>query len=52
VGAKSAADPSRPTRETATLIDQAEGRVRADVPEARLIFLEPDVDRAPAHTET
>jgi cation diffusion facilitator family transporter len=52
VVAKIAVDPSMPARETAALIDQAEARVRADVPEARLIFLEPDVDRAPARTET
>jgi cation diffusion facilitator family transporter len=52
VVAKIAVDPERSSAETATLIDRAEAAVRAVVPEARLIFLEPDVDRAPAQTET
>ncbi len=45
VVAKIAVDPQMPTGEAAELIDRAEAAVRADVPEARLIFLEPDVDR-------
>jgi cation diffusion facilitator family transporter len=45
VVAKIAVDPGMPAAETAQLIDRAEAAVRADVPEARLIFLEPDVDR-------
>ncbi|MDQ1496703.1 MAG: hypothetical protein QOI86_43 [Actinomycetota bacterium] len=45
---KIAVDPKMPAGETAELIDRAEAAVRATVPEARLIFLEPDVDRAPA----
>ncbi|MDQ1517388.1 MAG: hypothetical protein QOE80_3218 [Actinomycetota bacterium] len=50
VVAKIAVDPAMPTGETAALIDRAEGAVRAVVPEARLIFLEPDVDRRmPSH---
>lgn len=31
----------------ATAIDQAEARIRAAVPEARVIYLEPDLDRTP-----
>ncbi|HEV7862721.1 MAG TPA: cation diffusion facilitator family transporter [Acidimicrobiia bacterium] len=50
VVAKIAVDPNMPAGETAALIDRAEERVRAGVPEARLIFLEPDVDRAPAQS--
>ena len=38
--------------ETAGLIDRAEAAVRADVPEARLMFLEPDVDRRMPSRET
>ena len=45
VVAKFAVDPQRPSGETAEVIDRAEAAVRADVPEARLMFLEPDVDR-------
>ena len=33
------------TADTAALIDRVEAAVRAQVPEARLIFLEPDVER-------
>jgi cation diffusion facilitator family transporter len=47
VVAKIAVDPAMPAGETARLIDRAEVAVRAGVPEARLIFLEPDVDRSP-----
>jgi cation diffusion facilitator family transporter len=45
VVAKIAVDPEQPSGETAAVIDRAEAAVRADVPEARLMFLEPDVDR-------
>ncbi len=39
-------DPEAGTAATAALIDRAEAAVRAEVPEARLIFLEPDVERS------
>jgi cation diffusion facilitator family transporter len=52
VVAKIAVEGSTATGETAQLIDRAEAAVRAEVPEARLIFLEPDVDRAPAGQQT
>ena len=52
VVAKIAVEASTATGETAQLIDRAEAAVRAAVPEARLIFLEPDVDRAPAGQQT
>ncbi|HVW31094.1 MAG TPA: cation diffusion facilitator family transporter [Acidimicrobiia bacterium] len=45
VVAKIAVDPAWPLARTAALIDRAEAEVRGDVPEARLMFLEPDVDR-------
>ena len=45
VVAKIAVAADMPAGETAQLIDRAEATVRADVPEARLIYLEPDVDR-------
>jgi len=45
VVAKIAVDPSMPAGETAAVIDRAEAAVRAKVPEARLMFLEPDIDR-------
>jgi hypothetical protein len=38
-------DPNAETADTAALIDRAEAAVRASVPEARLIFLEPDVEQ-------
>ncbi len=38
-------DPDAETADTAALIDRAEAAVRASVPEARLIFLEPDVEQ-------
>jgi cation diffusion facilitator family transporter len=52
VVAKIAVEAPTPLGEVALLIDRAEAAVRAAVPEARLIFLEPDVDRAPAKSET
>src|SRR6185295_7605539 len=45
VVAKIAVDPAMPANETAALIDRAEAAVRAEAPEARLMFLEPDIDR-------
>jgi cation diffusion facilitator family transporter len=45
VVAKIAVDGAAPSADTAALIDRAEAAVRAQVPEARLMFLEPDVDR-------
>ena len=48
VAAKIALVPSLPLREVATAIDDAEARVRARVPQAKLIYLEPDLDRNPA----
>ncbi len=45
VVAKIAVDGTQPARETAALIDRCEDAVRGQVPEARLMFLEPDIDR-------
>jgi hypothetical protein len=45
VVAKIAVDGAQPSSETAALIDRAEAAVRAQVPQARLMFLEPDIDR-------
>lgn len=47
VAAKIALTPGLPVERVATAIDDAEGRVRAAVPDARLIYLEPDLDRSP-----
>ncbi|WP_410641503.1 cation diffusion facilitator family transporter [Amycolatopsis sp. lyj-346] len=46
VAAKLAMVPGLDTAEVATAIDDAEARVRAKVPVARLIYLEPDLDRS------
>ncbi len=46
VAAKIALAPGLPLEAVAQAIDAAEGRVRAAVPEARIIYLEPDLDRA------
>ncbi|MBK1785706.1 cation diffusion facilitator family transporter [Prauserella cavernicola] len=46
VAAKLALRSGLPMRDVATAIDEAERRVRAKVPAARLIYLEPDLDRA------
>ena len=46
VAAKIAVAPTESAREVAEAIDAAEVRVRAAVPIARLIFLEPDIARA------
>ena len=52
VVAKIAVDGAMPLAETAAMIDRAEASVRAAVPEARLMFLEPDVDRRMPSRET
>ncbi|AGM09402.1 cation diffusion facilitator family transporter [Amycolatopsis keratiniphila] len=46
VAAKLALVPGLETAEIAQAIDDAEARVRAKVPTAKLIYLEPDLDRA------
>jgi cation diffusion facilitator family transporter len=46
VGAKIAMSPDCDLATVASAIDAAEARTRAAVPAARLIYLEPDVDRA------
>jgi len=48
VAAKVAVDPTLPLPRVAQAIDDAERRVRSAVPIARLIYIEPDVDRTPA----
>ncbi|MGH3881063.1 MAG: cation diffusion facilitator family transporter [Actinophytocola sp.] len=50
VAAKIALAPGLPLAEVAAEIDGAEERIRAAVPAARLIYLEPDLDRTPATT--
>ena len=45
VAAKIALTPGLPVEEVARAIDEAEARVRTAVPEARMIYLEPDLDR-------
>jgi cation diffusion facilitator family transporter len=50
VAAKIALEPGLPLADVATEIDAAEARVREAVPAARLIYLEPDLDRTPAAT--
>ncbi|MGE0300327.1 cation diffusion facilitator family transporter [Pseudonocardia sp.] len=47
IAAKIALRSGAPLVEVARAIDDAEARVRAAVPEARLIYLEPDLDRTP-----
>lgn len=46
VGAKLAIPAALTSTEVATAIDRAEARVRAAVPSARVIYLEPDLDRS------
>lgn len=46
VAAKIALTPGISVEEVARAIDEAEGRVRAAVPDARIIYLEPDLERA------
>jgi cation diffusion facilitator family transporter len=48
VAAKIALDPGLPVEDVAQAIDDAELRVRNKVPAARLIYLEPDLDRSMA----
>jgi cation diffusion facilitator family transporter len=48
VAAKIALTPGLPVEGVARAIDEAEGRVRSAVPDARLIYLEPDLDRTAA----
>jgi divalent metal cation (Fe/Co/Zn/Cd) transporter len=48
VAAKVAMPASRSLADVAAEIDAAEERVRAAVPAARVIYLEPDLDRADA----
>jgi cation diffusion facilitator family transporter len=48
VAAKIALEPGLPLADLAAEIDTAEQRIRAAVPSARLIYLEPDLDRTPA----
>jgi len=50
VAAKIALAPGLPLADVAAEIDGAERRIRAAVPAARLIYLEPDLDRTPAAT--
>ncbi|HEY0640485.1 MAG TPA: cation diffusion facilitator family transporter [Pseudonocardiaceae bacterium] len=50
IAAKIALTPALSTTDIAAAIDDAESRIRAKVPEARLIYLEPDLDRTPAPT--
>jgi cation diffusion facilitator family transporter len=50
VAAKIAVGPLERAGDVAEAIDAAEARVRAAVPIARMIYLEPDVDRSPAAT--
>ena len=45
VAAKIALTPRPPVEEVARAIDDAEARVRSTVPEARMIYLEPDLER-------
>ncbi len=46
VAAKIALAPGAPLKDVAKAIDDAEARVRSAVPSARLIYLEPDLDRS------
>lgn len=48
VAAKIALTPGLPVEEVARAIDEAEASVRAAVPVARMIYLEPDLDRSAA----
>jgi cation diffusion facilitator family transporter len=50
VAAKIALAPGSPVEDVARAIDAAEARVREAVPDARLIYLEPDLDRSTAVT--
>ncbi len=48
IAAKIAVPATMPTAELARVIDEAEARVRGAVPTARIIYLEPDLDRTSA----
>ncbi len=48
VGAKVAFDPSYTTRQLTDAINEIEARVRGDVPEARPMYIEPDIYRLDA----
>jgi cation diffusion facilitator family transporter len=48
IAAKIAVPATMSTAEVARVIDEAEARVRSAVPTARIIYLEPDLDRTPA----
>ena len=48
VAAKIALTPGLPVEQVAVAIDEAEARIRAAVPVARMIYLEPDLDRSSA----
>ena len=48
IAAKVAIPATMSTTEIARIIDEAEARVRGAVPAARIIYLEPDLDRTPA----
>jgi cation diffusion facilitator family transporter len=50
IAAKIAVPASLATAELATVIDEAEARIRHAVSAARIIYLEPDLDRTPATT--
>ena len=50
VAAKIALEPGLPLADVASEIDAAEQRIRENVSSARLIYLEPDLDRTPATT--
>jgi cation diffusion facilitator family transporter len=50
VAAKIAVPATMSTADVARVIDEAEARVRDAVPAARIIYLEPDLDRTPAST--
>ena len=50
VAAKIALTPGLPVEQVAVAIDEAEARIRAAVPVARMIYLEPDLDRSTAAT--
>jgi cation diffusion facilitator family transporter len=50
VAAKIALTPGLPVEQVAQAIDEAEARVREAVPEARVMYLEPDLDRSPVQT--
>ena len=52
IGAKLAMPPSATLADAAQAIDDAEQRVRTAVPSARVIYLEPDVDRGSATRAT